>query len=159
LNLELERFMELGVCPGEAIGRRAVLREALTWLGTPFMDHQRVKGKQGGVDCAMFIAEVFERAGVFPHVDPGPYSPQWHLHRNEEKYLEQLALRAREVQTPLPGDIAVFRFARCFSHTGIVTEWPEIVHSYIRRGVELCDVSKDGAFRLRAVMFFNPWKT
>ena len=49
--------------------RETILREALTYLGTPYHAQGRMKGV--GVDCATFLCEVYEKAGVIPHVDPG----------------------------------------------------------------------------------------
>ena len=48
----------------------AVVREALSWEGTPFSEGQSVKGLNGGVDCVMFIKAVGEAAG-------GLSIPQW----------------------------------------------------------------------------------
>jgi len=99
--------------------RQAVAAEAMTWLGTPYHPHARVKG--GGVDCAMLLAEVFERAGVVPHVDPGFYAIDWHLHRSEELFLDWLQRAgAREIAQPRLGDVCVYRFGRTYSHGAIV---------------------------------------
>ena len=48
----------------------------------------RVKG--AGVDCLMLLAEVYERAGITAHVEPPFYVPDWHLHRDAERYLDGL---------------------------------------------------------------------
>ena len=61
--------------------REQVLAEALEWLGTPHRNFARSKG--AGVDCGLFLAEVYERAGVMPHVEPVPYPADWHLHHSE----------------------------------------------------------------------------
>jgi NlpC/P60 family putative phage cell wall peptidase len=113
--------------------RQAIVAEAQTWLGTPFHHQGRVKGV--GVDCAMLLAEVFHRCGLVPYVDPGYYPPDWHLHRDAERYLEKLLPYAHELPAPAPGDVAVFRFGRTYSHGAIVIAWPRIVHAYWLRGV------------------------
>lgn len=114
--------------------RAALVAEAQSWLGTPFHHQGRVKG--GGVDCAMLLAEVYHRCGLVPSIDPGYYPPDWHLHRDAERYLEKLLPYARELAgPPLPGDVAVFRFGRTFSHGAIVIEWPRLIHAYWQRGV------------------------
>jgi NlpC/P60 family putative phage cell wall peptidase len=118
----------------EAAARRLVLAEAQSWLGTPFHHQGRVKG--AGVDCAMLLAEIYHRCGLVPYVDPGYYPPDWHLHRDAERYLEKLMPYARELAgPPAPGDVAVFQFGRTFSHGAIVTAWPRLIHAYWRRGV------------------------
>jgi NlpC/P60 family putative phage cell wall peptidase len=114
--------------------RQAVINEAVSWIGTPFHHAARVKG--AGVDCLMLLAEVYERAGVASHIEPPFYVPDWHLHRDAERYLEGLLRYARSVAgPPRPGDVALFKFGRTFSHGAIVTEWPQVIHAYWAVGV------------------------
>jgi len=63
--------------------RVSVVREAESWIGTPFHHAARIKG--AGVDCLMLLAEIHERAGIIPHIDPPFYVPDWHLHRDAER--------------------------------------------------------------------------
>jgi cell wall-associated NlpC family hydrolase len=65
--------------------RLAVIIEARGWLRTPYHHMGRVKGC--GTDCLMLLAEVYERAGVVPHIDVPFYAPHWNLHRDAERYL------------------------------------------------------------------------
>lgn len=118
-----------------AAARAAVVAEAITWVGTPYHHHGRIKGV--GVDCAMVLAEVFHRCGLVPHVDAGFYPTEWHLHRGEELFLGWLSrVGAQPVEQPLAGDIAVYRFGRCFSHGAIfINDSGLAAHSYIGRGV------------------------
>jgi NlpC/P60 family putative phage cell wall peptidase len=147
------------VDPGHRRGDGCVLRqrvvtEAEGWIGTPFHHAARVKG--AGVDCLMLLAEVYERAGVVGHVDPPFYVPDWHLHRDAERYLEGLVPYARPVEAPLPGDIALFRFGRTFSHGAIVTEWPRLIHAYWTIGVVHGDATLH-PLAGRPVRFFTPF--
>ena len=74
--------------------RLQVIAEAETWLRTPYHHMGRIKG--GGTDCLMLLAEVFEAAGVIPRIEVPFYPPDWHLHRDAERYLAWAdALRAR----------------------------------------------------------------
>lgn len=58
-------------------------------------------------------------------------------------YLHFLRKVTTEVDPPArPGDIAVWRFGRAFSHGAIVTEWPWIVHACLVDSVRIEDVSK-----------------
>lgn len=111
--------------------RTAVVAEALTWIGTPYHPVGRVKGPRGGVDCATFVAEVFERAGVTSHVDIAPYPPDWHLHQDDERLLSYVLPRAIEVQHPQPADVVTWRVGRAFGHIAIVLPpgWPRIIHA------------------------------
>ena len=125
--------------------RAAVVTEAESWIGTPFHHAARIKG--AGVDCLMLLAEIYERAGIIPHIDPPFYVPDWHLHCDAERYLERLACHAHEIDGPpqgtgpLPGDIALFRFGRTYSHGAIVTRWPRVVHAYWSIGVVYGDAT------------------
>ena len=132
----------------------AVIAEARTWLGTPYHSHGRVKG--AGVDCATLLCEVFEAVGVVPHVDPGAYAPDWHLHRNEEQYVGWLQRYGREVETPNVGDVIVWKFGRCFSHGAILCPDNMIIHSYLGQGVRW--ERRDAAvFEGRPCKYFTLW--
>lgn len=118
--------------------RARVVEIARSWKGTKYHHSARIKGV--GVDCATIIQAVFEEAGLIPAVDLPAYSPQWHLHRDEEKYLEFIRRFAADVagppeRAPQPGDVIVWRFHRAFAHGGIVTAWPLVVHAFIGSGV------------------------
>jgi len=136
--------------------RAAIVAEAVSWIGTPFHHAARIKG--AGVDCLMLLAEIYERAGVVGHVEPPFYVPDWHLHRDAERYLDGLARHATEIAgPPRPGDIALFRFGRTFSHGAVVIEWPRLVHAYwAARMVTWADAT---LYPLagRSVKFFSPF--
>ena len=135
--------------------RAADVAEAQSWIGTPFHHAARVKG--AGVDCLMLLAEVYERAGVSAHIEPPFYVPDWHLHREAERYSEGLLHYAREIAAPLPGDIALFRFGRTFSHGAIVIEWPRLIHAYWAIGVVWGDANLH-PLKGRPVRFFTPFE-
>ncbi len=113
--------------------RAAIVAEAESWIGTQFQPHARVKG--AGVDCLHLLAEVYQRAGAIEAVAVPHYPPDWHLHRDAERFLDGLAGYAREIEgppngpDPLPGDIALFRYGRVFSHGAIVVAWPSLIHA------------------------------
>lgn len=129
----------------QAEQRAAIVREALSWLKTPYHHHGRIKGV--GVDCLMLLAEVFERVGFVAHVEPGHYPHDWHLHRDEERYAAGLASYVRrlpEGELPRPGDIGLWRFGRTFSHGGIVVaDDTQILHAYLGHGVILTRVTEE----------------
>ena len=122
--------------------QRAKLVEiALTWVGTPYHHHARVKGH--GVDCATLLVCAAQEAGLIEEMVLPEYAPQWHLHRSAQMYLATILKICREVPPPpLPGDVAIWQFGRCFSHGAIVIEWPRIVHACIGDAVRIADVSK-----------------
>jgi cell wall-associated NlpC family hydrolase len=110
--------------------RSAICAEAVSWLGTPYHHHGDVKGV--GVDCAMLLVRVYSAVGLTPpQLDPRPYAYDWHMHRSEERYLNTVMQFADQVDTPLPGDITLWRFGRAFSHAAIMTDGlGGIVHAY-----------------------------
>ncbi len=84
----------------------------------------------------MLLAEIYERAGIVGHVEPPFYVPDWHMHRDAERYMEGLLGYARAIEvSPQPGDIALFRFGRTFSHGALVVDWPRLIHAYWQIGV------------------------
>lgn len=128
------------------------VQEALTWLGTPYHHQGRVKGI--GTDCGMIILEVFHKLGLIPYVDPRPYPPDWHLHQMEQRYLYWVEQFFYKVDEPQPGDIVLYHFGKCISHAGIITEWPMMVHAYLKQGVILSDGTK-GSLARRIVGFYR----
>lgn len=143
--------------------RAAVLEHARGWLRTPYHHMGRVKG--GGTDCLMLLAEVYQSAEVVQHIEVPFYPPDWNLHRDAERYLEGLMQYAREVP-PVeipgsvpgtePGNIALFRFARCFAHGAIVVSWPRLIHAWWDAGVVYGDADQ-APLAGRKVRFFDPF--
>ena len=139
----------------EADTRAQVAAIALTWEGTRYVNEARIKGV--ACDCT-FVASVYEEAGVIPHFEIGSYSPQWHLHQREERYLNTVLRFAREIEgPPQVGDLVLFKFGRVFSHSGIVIGWPTVVHAgFAERMVVRADASR-GPLAERAQKFFSLW--
>jgi len=139
--------------------RAAVVAEALTWLGTPYHHHGRLRGI--GVDCAMLLAEVYAAAGLVDRVDPGHYPHDWHLHRGEELFLGWLAQAgAQPVQTPAPGDIGCWRFGRTYSHGGIVVQGgdaPHILHAHLDARRVIRTACDEHPLTGRPVQWFTLW--
>lgn len=102
----------------------AIIAEAKTWLRTPFRHRQRVKGI--GVDCALFIAEVYERTGCIPHVEPPPYTRDWFLHCKTEDstlYSDFLDKHLERTAEWGPGRLVAFQYGRCkVAHAAIIID-------------------------------------
>jgi cell wall-associated NlpC family hydrolase len=113
--------------------RDAVVRVAREWIGTPYHHMGQVKG--AGVDCLTLLACVFAEAGVIEKPEIPFYPQDWHMHRSDELYQGGLLQHCVEVAAPAPADVVLWQFGRCFSHGGIVTDWPEIIHAYVGRVV------------------------
>ena len=119
----------------EASERAKVVAMARTWTGTPYRPCADILGV--GVDCGMLLVRVFVDSGLCAPFDPRPYSSEWHLHRGEEKYLGFIFDHCKEVAVPQPGDVMVFKIARCYAHGGIVTAADPltIIHAYQPEGM------------------------
>ncbi len=148
----------------EASSRLAIIEEAFSWVGTPFVDCACVKGRAGAVDCAMLLRECYVRTGRLEDFDPRPYPPRWHVHKNEERFIDWLEkLGARETDTPQLADIVVWRFGRTFSHGAILVNSKEVVHAYYAAGMTMLSsidepvlgMRIDGKRRERK--FFDVW--
>lgn len=138
--------------------RQAVVAEALSWERTPWHHRARVKG--AGVDCGMFVAEVYERTGVVEHIEPGDYPSDWMQHNTESRMLEWAERYCDKIESdPLPGDLVLFEFGLCVSHAAIVIEWPRIIHAYIKaRAVVQDDVVGNAALAQRVAGIWRPRK-
>ena len=152
--------------PGlEAHERAAVIAEAKTWVGTPFAHRSMVKG--AGVDCAQLVRLVFIATGVMPpSVDPGVYASQWHLHRDEERYLAWANYLAVEVPRPQPADVGIWKFGRVYSHAGIIIDDEHVLHAFADNGHVTIDAIRMGRLSVmpgpkggvpRPVKFFDIW--
>lgn len=128
--------------------REDVVREALSWEGTPFHDASGVKG--AGTDCIHFIIRVYSAVGLIEGFDPDPYSPQWFQHKDEPLFLNGLREHAREVDKGLPGDIAMFNFGRHAAHAAIIVGDDTIVHAYKPVGCVTRDSLSGHAHRLHS---------
>jgi cell wall-associated NlpC family hydrolase len=111
--------------------RKEIVDEAISWLRTPY--HHEARVKRSGVDCGMLLAEVFERVGLIPHIDPSHYPPDFMMHRADEWYLSIISTYCHEIEgDPLPGDVMLFKVGRLYAHGGIVIDWPMIIHASIQ---------------------------
>lgn len=147
--------------PIEAQQRLAVIAEALTWLGTPYHHHGRLKGV--GVDCGQSLCAIYEAADVTAPIDPGTYSTAWHLHRSEELYVQWLQrVGAVRTERPRAGDVALFRFGRTFSHGGVLVNVEgrrhTVLHAYVHQAVILTRLD-EAPLAGRPVQFWTLWPT
>lgn len=131
----------------------AVARE---WICTPY--HHRAKVLGVGCDCLMLIVAAYTAAGILPpdlHIPD--YPPDIMFHTDDHSYLDGVLHYCDEVQTPAPGDLAMWRFGRSYCHGAIVSEWPKVIHAYAQYGQVLeMDVTEDSRLMRRDVRFFRP---
>lgn len=145
----------------EEQGRAEVLRVARDFLGTPWRHMGRIKGKNGGVDCAQFVYCVYAEAKL---IDPSKYPKvewyprDWFMHRDEDRLIEVVRRFAHEIEgPPKPGDVALWKFGRTHSHAAIIIDWPEIIHADVEAGEVLYARGDGGRLAARAPKFFTRW--
>lgn len=145
----------------EAEQREEVVRVAMTWLRTPYHHMGRVKGV--GADCATFPAEVYAACGVVAPVPIDFYPPDWHLHRDTERYLNQVLDHATEIpeSEAAAGDFVMWRIGRALAHGAIVIAWPRVIHAVVGIGVSIDDgrspTLRFGRKGERERHFYSPW--
>lgn len=144
----------------EQQGRAEVIRVALEWLGTPWRHQGRVKGKNGGVDCAQFAYCVYSEAkqidpALYPKVEP--YPRDWFMHRNEDRLLEIVKRFAHETTDPKPADLALWKFGRTYSHAAILLDRPNIIHADVEVGEVILAYENGGRLASRTPIFFSRW--
>lgn len=130
-----------------------MLAEANSWIGTPWRHAARLKGV--GVDCAQFLIACYSAAGLVKAFEPEEYPIDIMFHRSEELFLKGLMDRCEAVDTPQKGDVGLWKFGRQFSHGGIVSSWPEIIHASRPDGMVLKGRGDGGFLADRAVLFFR----
>jgi cell wall-associated NlpC family hydrolase len=145
----------------EAQQRLDVVKEAISWYGTPYRQLGYSKGPKGSVDCSMLLVGAWVGAKVLQPFDPRPYPPTWFLHQNEERYLawmESLAVEVPEADSkPIAGDIVLFKVGHCFGHSGIMIDDKNFVHAYAKYKTCTSSSLTDGIISWRTRKFFDVW--
>lgn len=135
--------------------RQAIVAEAKTWLLTPWHHRQCCKG--AGVDCVFFLVGVYNAVGLtnINNADVPYYPIDIMMHRSEETVLDCVMQYAHEVDFPQPGDIAVWKYGRIYSHAAIVLDYPNIIHAH--RGLKMValDDAEKGELSGREVRFYS----
>jgi NlpC/P60 family putative phage cell wall peptidase len=122
--------MSVGAEPTPA--GKAVIAEAMSWLGTPYRHQGSRKGV--GCDCLGLVRGVWRAVyGVEPE-RPGPYSPDW-AEAGAGDVLLDAAHRHCTEKLPghaLPGDLLVFRWRplHAAKHLGILLGGDRFIHAY-----------------------------
>lgn len=143
---------------GEVEGRAAIVRVAREYIGTPYHPGARLKGV--GIDCGTLLAEVYERAGIIPHMEIPHYPPDWNKQKKDEKYLEFILRHGHLVpfERVKPGDVAVWKFALSRSHGAIIVNWPVVIHATLREDkVWQCNVTDHLDYAGLDPIFFSFW--
>lgn len=138
---------------------------ALGWIGTPFVDRQRLKG--AGVDCVQLAGAIYIETGLLDRFEPGDYDVAGADHQEKSRVMEWLEAspcfeNAGTVRISA-GDLLCFRPASDGSgpawHVGIVlaVEGDAVlfIHCLRRRGTRTQQL-QDETWRSRLVDVFTP---
>lgn len=146
------------------VTRAQVVAEARAWIGTPYHHGQLVKGRAGGVDCAMLMAGVYCNVGYLPPFDVAHYPPDWFLNHRAERYLAVVLEHSREIAEAEagPGDVALFCLGKDrarYAHGAIVDAdgLPNIIHANSAAGVVMPDIAGNGKLRDMPRRYFSIW--
>lgn len=113
--------------------RSAIVAEARSWIGTPFVWQQSTKGV--GCDCKGLVAGVARELGR-PEA-ASVYALLSNYHAVDERLLRRgLAEVFDRAAEALPGDVLLLQVAGKAQHLAIVTELGRMVHTYGRGPVQ-----------------------
>ncbi len=121
--------------------RRRVVREARSWIGTPYVHQASVKMQ--GADCLGLVRGVWRKCiGDEPQKTP-EYTPDWGEVSQDETMMTaaQKWFLPISRQEALAGDIILFRWRKTtiVKHVGILTsplrQTPHFIHAYEKSGV------------------------
>ncbi|SJM96011.1 hypothetical protein [Crenothrix polyspora] len=132
--------------------RQHIVDEAKKWLGARW--HHAACVPYVAADCGQILIAIYAASGLIERPTVGSYPRDWAMHRDEERYLAVVEQYAHRVEQPLPGDIAVWRCGRSFSHGAIVIAWPLIIHADVVEGVVYADASC-GQLSVREHRFYS----
>jgi cell wall-associated NlpC family hydrolase len=101
-----------------------LLKEARSWIDTPWVHNHRVKGQ--GVDCINFIAACAETVGIYLPI------PVFYEKNPEQDYLMEAMgfyLRPLQQKTPTIGNIVAFNYCGIIHHVAIASGENTIIHA------------------------------
>jgi cell wall-associated NlpC family hydrolase len=142
----------------EAAARDAIVREARSWIGTPYRHMGRTKGRDGGVDCAQLVWCIYHACGLVPFIPMAAYPPDFMLHQGVERYMAAILDHAKEIAPPpKAGDLVLYRFGRLYAHGAIVDApgWPFIIHAWHGARAVIPDRGDQPQLVKRAKKFFS----
>lgn len=140
--------------------RDAIVEEAISWIGTPFHDDACKKGKDGGVDCARFVAACYIASGATKPFDIEPYTAQWFLHHTEERLKDFVLKFGKQIKESdaKKGDLVLYKIGRAFAHAAIIIDWPnELIHAHTLSQMVVKGIPDQLDLRGKERQFFSIW--
>ena len=144
--------------------RSQLVNEIRSWIGTPYVLGQGVKG--AGVDCARLLMAALINVGLIKDCEVEYYGHDWFHNTSQERYLygilkyalptiQGVAYKSLSIE---PGCILATRASgsKVINHAGIVTEWPMLVHAAYS-GVAEVDATRHPMWLNAKVEAFDPF--
>lgn len=110
------------------ITRERVVKEARTWIGTPWHHQGRIKG--AGVDCVGLIVGTCRALGIAVE-DITDYQ----RYPDGKTLVAELNRQLVQVKRPEPGDILLFALSRFPQHLAFYGGDTQIIHAYLNESV------------------------
>ena len=112
--------------------RSEVVAYARTWVGTPFVPQQRVRGHGG--DCVAMVEGAGLHFGVIAKGFRTDYGPIPNMREIMQALKSSGCTRLRSINDRKPGDILFIQYSAQPQHLGILTDDNHIVHGYSMPG-------------------------
>jgi cell wall-associated NlpC family hydrolase len=131
--------------------RDEIIKEALSWVGTPFHWSQSVKGQ--GCDCGGFLIGVFKELGLVPESMTVPVVPHGiFYHKSVTIYEDLVAQHCYRIdfREALPADILLFILGKSAAHGAIYLPDNKFISCVIGYGVVVLDLDDKWVKRLHS---------
>jgi hypothetical protein len=152
----------------------ALLAEAESWIGTPFMPFSKAKGKFGGIDCVGLAEEIMRNVGASPEFHFPRTSADYQGHAFGDRILEYfrgtgpdpqsalvaarvvelLVIDGEPVDDPMPGDLLVLRHGELFHLPIVIDSERHFVNALPRLGV-VRGTLQDSTFKSHFIAMFR----
>lgn len=161
-----ERYIQAALAAPHGQERAAVIREAWSWLGTPWRHECRAKRTPeggGGVDCGNIVAGVFVNAKMIEAPPLYKYPVDFYLHSEQEIFRDIVSKFCFQTvnRTPFAADILAVRVGKLsIGHLAIVICWPIVIHaSRPDKGVVLAEGNAGSLMTHRSGFWrLNKWE-
>ena len=133
----------------------AAVREALSWVGTPYVHAASAKGL--GCDCLGLIRGVWRGLGMEEPETPPRYGPDWAEAAGRETLLDACARHMGPARGEIrPGQVLLFRMREAgpAKHLGLTVGEGRFVHAYQGHGVIVSPLSSPWQRRIAARFVF-----
>lgn len=134
--------------------KQALIDEAQSWIGTPFMPYCQSKGR--GTDCVRLVGSILANTGAIPPIEWRKfpkYSMDWSSHHDKpilEDAIKFLELDYQRIEKDEPiriGDVLAFAPGKVVYHLAIFTGRNQMIHALRTGGVDYIPLSEPTLLR------------